>query len=117
MKYHILLALGLVFALTLPLHARHQKNDGQAPQKNHGGKAFKKADADGDGFLSKAEFLTRAEKVFTRKDKNADGKLSRAELAPHKPKAKQADAKKGKGHKKAKRPQPESPSQATATPQ
>ena len=97
MKYTILLALGL--ALALPLHAANKNNGGQAKQKPHAAKAFNKADKDGDGFLSKEEFLARAEMIFNRKDKNADGKLSPEELRSNKAKA----ANKAKAGKKGKR--------------
>ena len=97
MKTSILLALGLAFAL--PLHAANKNNGARANQKPHAAKAFNKADKDGDGFLSKEEFLARAEMIFNRKDKNADGKLSPEELRRNKAKA----ANKAKAGKKGKR--------------
>lgn len=56
-------------------------------------KAFKKKDADSDGFLSKEEFTkgakdaAKAETAFGKKDKDGDGKLSMEEFAA-KPKGK-----------------------------
>jgi Ca2+-binding EF-hand superfamily protein len=61
-------------------------------------KAFKKKDADSDGFLSKEEFTkgakdaAKAETAFGKRDKDGDGKISMEEFAP-KPKGK------GKGKK------------------
>ena len=44
---------------------------------NHGGKhcKMKKMDTDGDGSVSKDEFMSHAEKKFSHKDKNGDGVL------------------------------------------
>ena len=96
MKYSILLALGL--ALTLPLQAGNKYPNRENKPKNHPAKAFNKSDKDGDGLLSKEEFIARAELVFQRKDKNSDGKLSRDEFTNKKPQA----GKKGKGHQQNK---------------
>ena len=49
---------------------------------SHGGKhcKMKKMDADGDGTVSKDEFMAHAEEKFSRKDKNGDGVLSSDEM-------------------------------------
>jgi hypothetical protein len=95
MKTSILLALSL--ALALPLHAGNKNAGAQNPQKPQPEKVFKKTDKDGDGFVSKEEFLAKAENVFRRKDKDHDGKLTPTELAGKKPHA----ANKAKAGKRA----------------
>ena len=49
---------------------------------SHGGKhcKMKKMDTDGDGSVSKDEFMAHAEKKFSYKDKNGDGVLSADEM-------------------------------------
>ncbi len=49
---------------------------------SHGGKhcKMKKMDTDGDGTVSKDEFMAHAEKKFSHKDKNGDGVLSPDEM-------------------------------------
>jgi len=94
MKHIILIALG--FGLALPLHAEETKpadkpagaetTPAPAKQKPDMGAVFKKKDKDGDGFLTKEEFVgkakdaTKAETAFTKKDKNSDGKVSLEEF-------------------------------------
>lgn len=41
------------------------------------------ADTDGDGFLSKAEFMAVQEKRFAEMDKDSDGKVSKDEMKAH----------------------------------
>jgi hypothetical protein len=41
-----------------------------------------RADGDGDGRVSKAEYIARADERFARMDKNSDGQLSADEMAP-----------------------------------
>lgn len=91
----IILSLGaLLLSASLTFAA-----DGDKPGKPPGGgdrprgnpeEMFKKADANGDGSLSKEEFLAtprgkenpeRAEKMFGAKDKDKDGKLTKEEFA------------------------------------
>ncbi len=43
-------------------------------------KKMKKIDTDGDGAVSKDEFMAHAEKKFAKKDKNGDGVLSSDEM-------------------------------------
>ena len=49
---------------------------------SHGGKhcKMKKMDTDGDGSVSKVEFMEHAEKKFSYKDKDGDGVLSSDEM-------------------------------------
>lgn len=84
MKYLVSLVLSLVLALPVfagKKQAANQAADSPCPPQPCHGKAFKKIDTDGDGFISKSEFIARAEKVFSRKDKDSDGKLSLAEFS------------------------------------
>jgi Ca2+-binding EF-hand superfamily protein len=96
MKHIALITIGL--ALALPLHA--EEAAAGKGKKGNPEAAFKKRDKDGDGFLSKEEFLAKAKdaekagKAFAKKDKDGDGKLSLAE-ATAKP-----DKKGGKKNKK-----------------
>jgi hypothetical protein len=82
-------------ALVLPLAAQEPDKAKDKPAKPNPGKAFKKLDTDGDGFLNKDEFMKapmavknpeRAATMFTKKDKDNDGKLSKEEFTA-KPKA------------------------------
>jgi hypothetical protein len=45
---------------------------------------MKKMDSDGDGAVSKDEFMSHAEKKFSMKDKNSDGVLSDEEMKKNK---------------------------------
>jgi hypothetical protein len=76
-------------ALVLPLAAQEPDKAKDKPAKPNPARAFKKLDADSDGFVSKDEFMKspmatknqeRAAKVFTNKDKDKDGKLSKEEF-------------------------------------
>ena len=74
-----LLALGacaLAFTATPALAGHHEgcKKGGM----------FEKHDTDGDGFVSKDEFLKHSEDKFSRIDENGDGKISKEEgMAAH----------------------------------
>ena len=61
---------GAAFAQTAPA----------APQAAPRGMA--RADGDGDGRVSKAEYIARADERFAKMDKNSDGQLSADEMAP-----------------------------------
>ena len=52
---------------------------------SHGGKhnKMKMMDTDGDGSVSKDEFMNYADEKFNRKDKNGDGVLSADEVKHH----------------------------------
>jgi len=96
MKHTILLALGLGFALALPLHAGNKvKANGQPKPELTPEQIFKKKDKSGDGLLSKSEFIghakdpAKAEARFAKLDTDGDGKLTLAEFT----------AKSGKGGK------------------
>src|ERR1700761_1088146 len=46
------------------------------------GRGMARSDTDGDGRVSKAEYLARADERFARMDKNGDGQLTPDEMAP-----------------------------------
>ncbi len=90
MKPIIIISLSL--ALNLPIHAQEAKKNGKNDLDQQ--EAFVKKDTDGDGYLSKEEFVgqakkpAKAEENFSKKDKNNDGKLSFDEVAGRKKGAK-----------------------------
>ncbi len=45
-----------------------------------GGRGMMRADADGDGTITRAEFVAQATQRFDRMDVNRDGKLDKTEL-------------------------------------
>jgi hypothetical protein len=61
---------GLAYAQTAP----------EAPRP--AGRGMARADGDGDGRVSKAEYIARADERFAKQDKNGDGQLSADEMAP-----------------------------------
>jgi hypothetical protein len=68
----ISLAAGSAFAADAPPPA-----DGPG---DHGHAYFMRADTNGDGFISKAEWRTQSDKKFDEIDTNHDGKVSRDEM-------------------------------------
>lgn len=74
-----LAALALVVMAGAPAMAE----DG--PKGEHEGHKMMKndADTDGDGFLSKAEFMAVQEKRFAEMDGDSDGKVSKEEMKGH----------------------------------
>ena len=102
----------LISALALPVFADDAKDaDKKKPKKPRPTPEviFKRKDTNGDGALSKEEFVAKmkdaekAGKSFDKKDKNGDGKLTLDEFKPKAKKDKPADAAK---KKKAKNDQP-----------
>ena len=68
--YALLTAFILAVAGTATLHAGH-----------HGGKnKMKMMDTDGDGAVSKEEFMSHKEQRFMQKDENGDGVLTEDEM-------------------------------------
>jgi len=70
---------GLVLAalvLALGSGAALAAEEGSKPEGGRPGGHMAKADTDGDGAVSKAEFLAVAEQRFASMDKNGDGKLT-----------------------------------------
>ena len=47
---------------------------------DHKGKMMEKVDTDGDGKISKEEFMAKHEKMFTKMDVDGDGYLSKEEM-------------------------------------
>jgi hypothetical protein len=82
--------IALCLSLALPAFAEEAPKEGdgaKTPKKPDMKQIFKKKDKDGDGFLSKDEFVNKkakdpakAEAAFTKKDKDGDGKLSEEEF-------------------------------------
>jgi len=60
----------------------------KAEKKGHHGEHFKEADKDGDGMISKAEFMDKAEERFAKMDANGDGSISKEEMMAAKEKFK-----------------------------
>lgn len=56
---------------------------GPKDKKGHEKMMRKEADTDGDGFLSKAEFLKVQEERFAEMDADSDGKISKEEMRGH----------------------------------
>ena len=54
--------------------------DGHGDKKSCKIRKMKKMDTDGDGAVSKDEFMAHAEKKFAKKDKNGDGVISADEM-------------------------------------
>ena len=54
--------------------------DGHKGKRSCKIKKLKKMDTDGDGAVSKDEFMAHAEKKFAKKDKNGDGVISAEEM-------------------------------------
>ena len=74
----IILAVALGASITTVAVAQ----DGQAPRGPGGrGAGMMRADADGDGIVTRAEALAEAGMRFDRIDANRDGKLDQAEMA------------------------------------
>lgn len=65
------------FLMTSPAMAEHEAG-GDAPH-HKGGKMFERADADGDGVVTKDEFLAEQTKRFDEMDADKDGKVTKDE--------------------------------------
>ena len=105
----------LISALTLPVFADDNKDEAKKKPKKERPTPeaiFKKKDTNGDGSLSKEEFVAKmkdaekAGKSFDKKDKNGDGKLTLDEFKPKAKKDKPAGDAKKKKDKKAKKDKP-----------
>lgn len=79
-----LLMLSLATAVfSAPALAEHGP-DGAPHHKK--GEWFQKVDANGDGMISKAEFMAKHEERFNESDANKDGQISKEEAAAQKEK-------------------------------
>ena len=65
-------ALGMTSGMAMAEH--HEGGD------HKGGKMMERIDTDGDGKISKAEFMAKHEEKFTQMDKNSDGFLTPEEI-------------------------------------
>ena len=85
MKRIITSIAAIAFSIALVTSAEAKKPAGEK-KKADPEAAFKKADKDNDGFVSKAEATAgkkdaaKAEAAFAKKDKDNDGKLSKEEF-------------------------------------
>lgn len=85
----LLFALLLGASMTYAADAEKPKTEGDKPKPSPE-EMFKKKDANGDGKVSKEEFLkgakdaAKAEAAFTAKDKDKDGFLTKEEFAAKK---------------------------------
>lgn len=74
------LALSVGAALSLAAHHEQGEKDGHGHHgKGHHGKHFDKRDSDGNGEVSKAEWLAGAEERFAKMDADGSGAITREE--------------------------------------
>ena len=69
----LILGAAVTGLMTVPAMAGHHEEGEKKSERHH------PADLDGDGFLSKAEFLKKKEAHFDKMDANGDGLLSKEE--------------------------------------
>lgn len=67
-----------VFLLAAPASAGHHKSGEESGKGKQG--RFAKTDTNGDGVISRAEFMAVAAKRFDKMDANSDGSLSKDEM-------------------------------------
>lgn len=77
-KILTLTVLGLALAAT-PALADNHEGGGKRGGGHKGGKMFEKHDTNGDGVISKAEFLTHAEERFSKMDADGSGDVTKDE--------------------------------------
>lgn len=75
MKKLLTLTVAALAIGTTPVLADHHE-DGK---KDHHGKMFMQMDTNGDGIVSKSEFVSHAEKRFTDMDTDGDEQITREE--------------------------------------
>lgn len=78
----LMLSALLLGAISAPAMAQDTPA-GPGPDGHPGMDKMLNADTDGDGNLSKAEFLAVQEKRFGEMDTNSDGKVTRDEMKAH----------------------------------
>ena len=77
-KLTILTALAVMVSVPFALAGEGGKGHGK-----HGGKMFERQDTNGDGVISKDEFLASAEKKFDKMDADGNGSVSKDEAKAH----------------------------------
>jgi hypothetical protein len=75
-KLLALSAVAIALSTTPAFADRHEDGDHKKGQK---GKMFEKLDADGDGTVTKAEFLSVHEEHFAKMDADGDGSITKEE--------------------------------------
>ena len=86
MRTGIRWTLGTLAALALAsgtAWAAHHESDearGKSPHAGYHGKRFEKRDTDGNGEISKAEWLTASEERFKKADHDGNGSVTRDEM-------------------------------------
>ena len=86
MKHYGLLsvaALSVALAFSSPALASGTENGAPARAERVPGKYLQKVDKDGDGAISKEEFLAHGEERFNKMDADKDGKVTREEMKAH----------------------------------
>lgn len=97
----VLMTVAAVALISAPALAEHH---GGGPEGgHHKGKMFEAMDENGDGMVSKDEFMASHMKRFEKMDTNADGNVSKEEIEAHraakreKMKEKKMEAQEGQG--------------------
>ena len=75
MRTKLMLAAAAMVMMTAPVAMAGEHGEGK-----HGGKMMEKMDTDGDGKVSKAEFVAAHEARFAKTDTDADGFLTAEEM-------------------------------------
>lgn len=82
MRTHkILMTVAAVALLSAPALAEHPGGPEGGPP--HKGKMFEAMDSNGDGMVSKDEFMAAHMQRFEKMDTNADGNVSKDEIEAH----------------------------------
>ncbi|MCB1531173.1 MAG: EF-hand domain-containing protein [Rhodospirillales bacterium] len=84
-KKIILLGAAVLALQALPAFAEGGRNGGPHPGKD----MFAQKDTNGDGVVSKDEFLSGAEKHFQKMDENGDGEITKDEARKSREKMKE----------------------------
>lgn len=77
-KHYLTYLLSAVIAST-PFYVSAEEHGGAKPEHHGKKKHWEEADKDGDGALSKSEFLDQSEERFKKMDKDGDGKITKEE--------------------------------------
>ena len=76
----LLLGAIAISALSIGANAALAEKNGDGMHDEHKGKMMERIDTNGDGMISKAEFMAKHEEKFTKMDVNNDGLLSMEEM-------------------------------------